>query len=213
MPILDPIEPRNEAYQSFSESGRWRVTAEDGVVLGEVWRATDHLKRKTWLFHPVDFPRALIDRHVVSGYSKTSKRGCVEQLEEWRACLPFRVQVDDVEFHCAHRWVSQQGPEHENRLYWALGDAGQVLESLWVRYNEHPRIGDKPGWQVAGMRGRRSLYIQQCETLEEGLSLYLEHKRAPANEEDLRYGRLSHPPPIHVTGSKAELEAKTGFRI
>lgn len=174
-PVLVRIDAAGEPYRDFTETDRWEVTL-NGCRIGEVWRAERGCfnSRKPvvcWLKKPTALGVSFPDSAVGSGYGRTSRKACVQQLVSWHVNRDRKLTFDGWVLHC-------DAARDDDLSYLAIHpDLGWRWIHASCNREPKPYRGAMGGvgWQITGRRGIRTVIVHDAPSLDGGLELLVAH--------------------------------------
>ncbi len=190
--VLEAIRTEGEAYRDFIETACWAVSL-DGCRIGEIWRAERNYvgQRRPvvcWMQKPAVLGVSLTDSAVSTGYGRTSRKGCAEQLVSWHVNRGRRLTSDGWDLHCA-------AAREDHLSYLAIHPE---LGWRWIHasFNQErqPCRGAMGGvgWQVVGRRGIRTVIVHNAPSIESGIDLLIAKiGRRPDPEDAPKYPPIS----------------------
>ena len=172
-PILERIQVEGEAYRDFIETDRWSVML-DGCRIGDIWRGERNYigQRKPavcWMKKPTVVGVSLTDTAVITGYGRTSRKACAQQLVSWHVNRDRKLVIDGWELHCS--------TVREDDLTY-LGIHPEIgWRWIYASCNREPKpyLGAMGGvgWQITGRRGIRTVIVHDAPSLDGGLELLI----------------------------------------
>lgn len=182
-PILARIEGRNEAFKGFHEGARWTVSL-DGEEIGHVWRGDRYDGVKCWMKMPAVLGFSIPSSSVGSGYSRTSKVGCVSELLQWHMNKIHSLRLEEGNLHCATIWPT-------GRRYYVLSRSDEIQKAVWCEHNdtEKPHLGAAGGigWHLTSYRGKRMICGHEIEDLDGALGYIIRTAMVPPARDELNH--------------------------
>lgn len=172
-PILDSIPVEGATYRDFTETARWAVSL-DGCRIGEIWRAERSYigQRKPvvcWMKKPDVLGVSLTDTAVITGYGRTSRKGCAQQLVSWHMNRGRKLLIDGWELHCSTSRdddLTYLGVHPKLGWRWIHASCNRELKPY------RGAMGGL-GWQITGYRGIRMVIVHDAPSLDGGLELLI----------------------------------------
>jgi hypothetical protein len=201
-------------YLGFGETDRYVAALPDGEVVGEVWRGLRMDGVVCWMVRPEWLEESMPHRRVISGYSRTSRKGAAEELGEWAALRRLRMDVDGFALHCCRAF---DHGNHETRSYLVVGPGGH-LGYISLKWNREPNWtpgateGGGVGWHACTYRGRRMVCVNDCGDAEQAMAIALEAMTRPRTPEEARQDNAMHAATERYYGSP-EARAESRRRL
>jgi len=198
---LVPTGCRGEAYRSFFETQRWEVFC-NGESIGTLWRGQREDGVICWMQEPKALGYSMPDSAVISGYSRTTKKGAIWNLVSWHENRKFSAEVGEWQLHCAKSRA-------DSRTYIALHPDGRV-RWVFAAFNEteRPHLGAMGGigWQVSSLRGHRQVIVHDAADLDVALSCILrEAGKEPTDEETIPRNGFGLPVERHYPDAGTDI--------
>jgi hypothetical protein len=197
MTKIVPIELAGTSNHRVDESARWRVIADDGEALGEVWRGDRNSSKPDWYGTPSGYKFSIIHG---------SRKDAVEFLERWRAGREHSVEKHGLLLH----YLAPRPNGHGDAYYALKGDT--LKFSVVFAYDEQTRGSSMAGWHAHSQFGGKggSLFVSGADSKMEALELAVAEQvrlvSPPERIETRRRTMLMYGPPLaRLYGSRVDL--------
>jgi hypothetical protein len=177
---ITATEPRGRREGGFTETACWTV-ADAGVQIGEIWKG-ERGNTKCWMVAPASLGHSIPQSMVSEGYSKTTRKGAVDDLVRWHALRGARLDHDGWALHCE----AEAGTE---RTYRALSPDG-----TWHAV----RVAGGDGWTARGSRGWRKVLVTGAASAEAAIALLLPRIAQAPDGDETKPGLVSSLAPEAV---------------